>query len=187
MQGLVRYLRQYATGIGVLIWVMLTLVVYLFMLFYSIPAVLAYAPGMQVFDLLPFGYDSEYAESLLTTLAAQGRDAYVNIQLVVDFIFPGLLAGAGTLLLLWLLRDDWALMTNRAYLVLIPLLAGAFDYAENILILIMLKAFPQVNSDVVLLASTMTIIKSVSITLLVLTLLWAGGRYLRAGLRANDS
>ncbi|MCU7921784.1 MAG: hypothetical protein KZQ88_03710, partial [Candidatus Thiodiazotropha sp. (ex Dulcina madagascariensis)] len=64
MVRLVRLLQKYATGRVVLVLFILTMVVYLTMLFYSIPAVVSFAPDMTLFDLSPSGYTFDYIENV---------------------------------------------------------------------------------------------------------------------------
>ncbi len=47
------------------------------------------------------------------------------------------------------------------YTLYLPIVAGLFDYAENILIIMMLKAYPDLGSGLVSAASLATVIKSV--------------------------
>jgi hypothetical protein len=68
MNKAITYLQKVASGKTVLIAFSLTMAVYLFMLFYSIPRVESFAPGIALFDLSPTGYSYQHAISLLGTL-----------------------------------------------------------------------------------------------------------------------
>ncbi len=76
--------------------------VYLTMLFYTIPAVTAFAPEFPIFDLSPSGYSFSYASELLEELGKEGRNLYLYSQLPLDFIYPGLFSVTYSLLLVWL-------------------------------------------------------------------------------------
>jgi hypothetical protein len=137
------------------------MVVYLTILFYSIPKVTASAPEMKLFDLSPSGYTTEYAISLLNAIGQQGRDLYLSLQLPLDFIYPGLFIIFYSIFFAWLLKKNHGLESKVYYALYLPILAGLFDYAENILIIMMLKAYPHLDSGLVAAASLATIVKSI--------------------------
>ena len=137
------------------------MVVYLTILFYSIPKVVTSAPDMKLFDVSPSGYTAEYAISLLNAIGQEGRDLYLSLQLPLDFIYPGLFIIFYSLLFAWLLKKNYGLESKVYYALYIPILAGLFDYAENIFIIMMLRAYPDIGSGLVTAASVATIIKSV--------------------------
>lgn len=137
---------------------------YSLMLLYTIPQVEQHAPGMKLFDLSPSGYSLDYALELLGALGGKGRDTYLYLQLPVDFVYPGLFAVSCCLLLSWLFSKSLKANSRMFYLCFIPVVAGLFDYLENICIVRMLTSYPDVTTLHVAFASTLTILKSVFTT-----------------------
>ncbi len=99
---MLKQLQKYATGRVVLLLFIITMIVYMIILFYSIPIVIAQAPSMQLFDMSPKGYSPAYADELLNAIGPIGREAYLKRQLPIDFIYPGLFAVTYSLMLVWL-------------------------------------------------------------------------------------
>ncbi|MCK5708752.1 MAG: hypothetical protein KAI43_13980 [Candidatus Aureabacteria bacterium] len=56
MKALIQFVQKYSTGKVISVLFVLTMAVYLTMLFYSIPAVTSFAPEFLLFDLSPGGY-----------------------------------------------------------------------------------------------------------------------------------
>ncbi len=153
-------MQNIATGKAVLGFFIPAMVVYSIMLLYTIPQVGKYAQGMKLFDLSPTGYSFEYALELLSTLGVKGRDLYLYHQLPLDFIYPGLFAVSCCLLLSWLFAKTLNANSKMFYLCLVPVVAGLFDYLENIFIVHMLISYPNVTELHVFISSFMTLLKS---------------------------
>lgn len=174
---LIEKIQNYSTGRNVAILFSITMIVYLTILFYSIPKVISSAPETKLFDVSPAGYTTEYARSILNAIGQQGRDLYLSLQLPLDFIYPGLFIVSYSLLFTWLLKKSYALESKAYYAVYIPIVAGLFDYAENVLIIIMLKTYPQLNANLVAVASFATtaksILSSIFFTLLIVSVIQA--------------
>lgn len=160
MQSTISFLQQKASGRKVAILFTLTMAVYIFMLAYSIPAVMAFAAGLPLFDMSPFGYSFDHANQLLSQLGAEGRNLYLSLQLPADFIYPGLFAISYALIFVWLLKKLVQPSSKLFYAAFIPVLAGLFDYLENIFIIKMINSFPNLDSSMVTIASTFTLLKS---------------------------
>lgn len=158
---IVKLIQKYSTGKNVILLFSITMVVYLTILFYSIPKVVISAPEMKLFDVSPSGYTTEYAISLLNAIGPEGRDLYLSLQLPLDFIYPGLFIISYSLLLAWLLKKNYGLESKVYYALYVPILVGLLDYAENVFIIMMLKAYPDLSSGLVAAASLATTIKSV--------------------------
>lgn len=139
----------------------LTSAVYLVMLVYSIPYVTAKAPEMRLFDMSPLGYSPEYAKELLGAIGPEGRDAYLKIQLPLDFVYPGLFALTYSLMLVWLFKKRLDVNSKLFFLSLLPAAAGFFDYMENLCIIVMLRSYPGIHPGVVRASSTFSQLKSV--------------------------
>ena len=142
---IIEKLKTYATGRRVLWLFGITTGVYLAMLLYTIPSVLESAPGMKLFDMSPGGYSYETATNLLDAIGPTGREKYLQRQLPIDFIYPGLFAVTYTLMLLWLFGKRMDPKSKIFLLVLVPAAAGLFDYIENIGILSMLISYPALS------------------------------------------
>ncbi|MHA2940486.1 hypothetical protein ACXJY6_19600 [Vibrio sp. RC27] len=173
MEIVVRFVQKLSTGKNVSILFLLTMIVYLTMLSYSIPAVSTFAPELPIFDLSPFGYSFAYADNLLNTLGIEGRATYLSTQLPFDFIYPGLFSITYSLMLVWLFGKTSSRNSKIYYFALVPFLAGMFDYVENIFIIKMINSFPELQVTTVKIASTLTILKS-SFTMLFFVLLIVG-------------
>lgn len=158
--NLIRSLQKWAETRRVLSLFLLTMCVFLIMLFYSIPAVERFVPGKQLFDLSPSGYSYDFARTLLEALGAEGRAVYLELQLPLDFIYPGLFAISYSLLLVWVFKKGFPAHSKIFYLSLVPVAGGFFDYLENICIFNMLKTYPDISQSLVSLSSIFTILKS---------------------------
>jgi hypothetical protein len=173
MKVLISFIQKYSSGKLVSVLFALTMVVYVAMLSYSIPAVSAFAPEFPLFDLSPLGYSFTYASELLSSLGADGRNLYLSIQLPLDFIYPGLFSVTYSLMLVWLCSKLFKKNSKIYYFSLVPFLAGIFDYAENIYIIKMINSFPDLQVTTVKIASMLTILKS-SFTMIFFILLSVG-------------
>jgi len=160
MKKIITLFQKYATGKAVSILFVLTMSLYAVMLLYSIPLVIAAAPHMKLFDMSPAGYSAEYASELLEAIGPGGRGIYLSTQLPLDFIYPGLFGVTFSLLLVWLFRKSFSSGSRIFWFAPVPVLAGFFDYLENIGIITMLLSFPEISHRVVEAASIFTILKS---------------------------
>jgi hypothetical protein len=152
-------------GRKVFVLFVLTNLWYVFMLLVTIPKVLTFSGGMRIFDLMPMGYESEYARSLLEQLGVAGREAYLYFQIPVDLIYPCLFGITYCLILAYLLDKLNSLNKQYFYLCLIPLLAGMFDYLENFGIVNMLISYPDLTHAAIQLTSFFTVFKSLLSTI----------------------
>lgn len=160
MKNIVSIIQNKSNGKNVILFFIPAMIIYVLMLSYTIPAVEEYSNGKKLFDLSPGGYSYEYARELLTVLGENGRDLYLYNQLPLDFLYPGLFAISCSLLLSWLLLKIKEPNSRLFYFCLIPVAAGAFDYAENILIVSMIAGFPDISPGQVQISSLVTIAKS---------------------------
>ena len=160
MKKIVTSLQKLASGRVVLILIILTMAVFSLMLLYTIPKVESFAPGMTLFDMSPAGYSYQQAISLLEALGEVGRNVYLFQQLPADFVYPGLFAISYSLLLTWLFAKSFESNSKIFFLALVPVLGGLFDYLENIGIVLMINAFPDISQELVGVVSTFTLLKS---------------------------
>lgn len=173
MNRAITFLQGASKGKLVLILFILTNIVYGTILGYSIPLVLSFAPEATLFDMSPAGYSYSEAIELLKSLGQEGRNTYLTVQIPLDFVYPAMFAVSYALLITWILKQSFARESRLFFLAFLPLLAGFFDYLENISIIAMLSRFPDVSESLVLIASSFTIIKSVMTSLFFVFLLVA--------------
>jgi len=179
MRRLVHILQNNASGKLVFVLFLLTMTIYSTIIFYSIPAVVSFAPELVLFDLSPTGYSYQNAVELLGALGPEGRSIYLTTQLPLDFIYPGLFAITYSLLLTWLFLKSTGHQSKIFYLTMVPILAGVCDYIENIFIIAMINSFPDLSSDIVGIASLFTIMKSSFTSIFFILLLWAVFMYFK--------
>lgn len=158
------FLTKYANGKNVLISLIITQVIYFVMVLYTIPNLMSYAGGMNILDMISLGYKPEYVKSLLEQLGPIGRDYYLYTQLPLDMIYPLLFAVTYSLLLIYLFSKIFNHSSKIQLLALIPILAGLFDYFENLGIITMLIIFPIFSETIAEITNVFSIIKSISTT-----------------------
>jgi hypothetical protein len=115
----------------------------------SVPYMTQLSGGAPILDMRP-GYTPAAAYELFDALAQAGREAYLTLLWTVDLILPMLF---GLFLSAVMRRGRF-----RAWSWL-PLLGAAFDYAENLLITLLLLRYPERLETTVHIASTFTLIK----------------------------
>ena len=162
MKKLIRLLQKYATAKVVSVLFIATMAVYL-----------------KLFDLSPTGYTPDYAISLLEALGSEGRATYLTLQLPLDFLYPGLFAITYSLLLTWLFNKGAEVGSRIFYFSLVPMLAGLFDYIENVFIILMLKSYPDMSLSLVELASFFTVLKSGFTTTFFILFFWGLVRFMK--------
>ena len=127
--------------------------------------------GLQIFDMKPNGYSFTYAKELLGNLGKGGRNFYLFRQLPLDFVYPLLFMMSNILILSFFLKkigklESWFL------LVLFPVIAGIFDYLENLGLIYLLTSYPRISEIGVRIISTFTVIKSLFTSLYFVILLF---------------
>ena len=178
-----KFFQKNIAGKKVLSLFIITNVVYVFMLTVTIPKTMEFSNGMKLLDMLPMGYDFNYVNQLFNTLGEIGRKTYLSYQLPLDMVYPPLFGICYCLVLAYFLNKLDKLKTSLAYLCLLPFLAGAMDYAENIGIIALLNSYPDINKSSVTITSSFSLIKSSATTIyflvLIASLLVLGIRTLR--------
>lgn len=189
MNRAITLLQSVSNGKTVLILFILTNLVYGTILGYSIPLVLSFAPESTLFDMSPTGYSYAQAIELLQSLGLEGRNAYLTVQMPLDFVYPAMFAVSYALLITWILKQYLPRESRLFLLAFIPVLAGSFDYLENVSIIAMLSGFPDVSEILVTSASSFTIAKSglttVFFVFLLVALVSLATRLLKRGRRSN--
>ncbi len=154
-----------SNGKIVLIFVILTSIVYLIMPIVTMPIVNQFTNGMKILDLLPGGYNFEYVTTLFSTLGEEGRHIYLYCQIPVDMVFPLLFAITNSLLISFFLKKLDLFRTPFIYLCFLPFVSGVADYSENVGIIIMLNHFPNITEFAVKTTSFFSVIKYSAITI----------------------
>ena len=136
-----------------LLWVSgaLTAAICLMMNLVLIPMIEAGTNGIRCFDMQSTGYTYETAKEFLALIGNNGRSVYLHWQLPLDFFYPVAYTAFFMLALKKLSGKSWPLI--------VPGALAAFDYAENVCTIIMLKNM-DVTESLAKIASTFTVIKS---------------------------
>ena len=171
MNRVIKTLEKNISGKKVLSLFILTNVVYLFMLFVTIPKTMGFSNGIKLLDMLPTGYNQEYVNELFRTLGENGRETYLTNQIPVDMIYPLLFGLTYSLLLGYLLKKLNKLKSPFIYLCLLPIIAGIADYLENIGIITMLNSYPDLTETIVNATNTSSVIKSTSTSIFFIALI----------------
>jgi len=145
--------------------------VYAIMLLVTIPHVMAFADGMKLLDMLPFGYDAQYVQLLFDTLGEEGRHAYLTRQLPLDMVYPGLFAITNSLIMVYFLSKMDKFKGWVVNLAFVPVVVGLADYAENAGIITMLLKYPKQTDMMVELTSTFSLVKAMSTTVYFVSLM----------------
>ena len=159
------------TGKKVLIFFVLSSVVYFAMIFFTIPKLTDFANGLQIFYINLNGYSFAYAKELLGNLGKSGRHLYRLRQWPLVFVCPLLFMMSNVLILSFFLKkigklESWFL------LVLFPVISGVFDYLENFGLIYLLTSYPRISEIGVRIISTFTVIKSLFTSLYFVILLF---------------
>lgn len=158
-------------GGRILVLFILTGIIYTLMLTVTIPMVMSYSGGLKILDLMPMGYDSAYVKSLFDALGVEGRNLYLYRQIPLDLLFPLLMGITFSLIIAYILRYINKLESKWFYLALLPLLAGFFDYCENIGFITMLLNYPEIPDGLVVISNIFSVLKSTISTLFYTALL----------------
>ncbi|MCF2904199.1 hypothetical protein L0666_04300 [Octadecabacter sp. CECT 8868] len=134
--------------------------------------------GQVPFDMRPTGYGPTEATALLEALGAEGREYYLNRQITLDTLYPGMLALTLSATILWFGRR----LPNRRLIhigVALSIGSALLDYTENLGIAAMIWSWPEVSVLLVFAVSTFTILKSVATTLTVALVFLVGFKWMR--------
>ena len=171
MNRLTKFIERHISGKKVLLLFILTNIIYVFMLTVTIPKTMEFSNGMKLLDMMPMGYDLNYVSELFNTLGENGRETYLTNQIPIDMIYPLLFGLSYCLLLGYFLKKLNKFHTPYSYLCLLPIIAGIFDYLENLGIITMLNSYDNLTRFSVSSTNIFTIIKSVSTSLFFVTLM----------------
>jgi len=118
----------------------------------SVPSLLKASGGLPILDMRPW-YTAADAYQLFDALGSAGRADNRLLYLTADIIIP-----LSYSLLLWSAISRGALYRFRG----LAFLGGAFDYLENIVVLILLSRYPEHLDNLVTLAACFTLLKFLS-------------------------
>jgi len=171
MKRIEKILTKNIKGKRVLILFLITNLIYAFMLIITIPKVMIFSNGIKLLDMMPTGYDSAYVENLFNLLGEKGRNTYLYRQIPIDMIYPLFFGISYCLLLAYFLDKLKKLNSFYIYLCLLPIIAGIFDYLENLGIITMLINYPVYSQKLIVSTNIFTIIKSMTTTIYFVTLI----------------
>ncbi len=117
----------------------------------------AVSGGAGIIDTL-VNYTPEQVYAVFEAQGPAGRAAY-RTMLLADLGFPLFYASFMAVGLNLLLRSLFSRQAGLRYAVLLPLLGGVFDWAENISVLVMLGNYPQQMNGLASAANLFTLIK----------------------------
>ena len=157
---MIRFIEQHATGKKVLLFVILSGIIYVLMAKVTIPMVLGIKEDLALLDAMFKGYDFEYVKLLFEGLGADGRNAYLYRQIPLDLIFPLIYGSGGFLLLAYLFKKIDVKNAKIYYLCLVPIAGAVFDYFENFGTISLLNSYPEIAPIQVQINSFFTIMKS---------------------------
>ena len=159
-------------GSRILLFWSLALLVYILMVFGSL-ADIERISGVRAFDMRPTGYTYADALALISALGEEGRRVYLTLQIPLDMVYPALLAISSASSLYWLSQSFGSTARWYRAVAAVAYLAAIADYAENGLIVWMLKVGLGVPQALVSAASLTTVSKSILSTIVFATLLIA--------------
>ena len=167
-------IERYFTGKMVLIFLLLSVAVYLYMNMVSMPRIAAFSQDMLMLDLKSEGYDYAYVKNLLDVLGEQGRSAYLFPQLILDMFFPLVYVPFFVLLIGYFLKKGRLSGTVHKFSLLIPILTGLADYGENTASILLIHSYPHISEGMVQFASVCTVVKSIGLVISLLLVVFYG-------------
>ena len=175
MKTIKKRIEKHLKGKKVLLFFVLTNIIYAIMLTVTIPKTMRFSKGMKLLDMMPTGYDSIYINSLFEALGEQGRSFYLYNQIPIDMVYPFLFAISYSLLLAFFLKKLNSMESIWFYLSLLPIVAGLADYLENFGIVNMLLSYPNQSEAVMKFTSVASLLKSMTTSIYFVALLFILG------------
>jgi len=148
-----KLLIRSATGKNILI----LLALFLLANFVVVPLIY---PKFQTLDTLN-GYTPSQAYQLISSYGGQGRQSYAIIEATLDLAYPFISALLFSLLILFSFQRGFPNQKWAYWLGLLPFAVMAFDYLENICVLVLLLEFPRELITVARIANFFTTAKQV--------------------------
>ena len=138
---------------------------YASMIFWSLPQLLKYSKGLNIFDMRPFGYSLPESMALLHQLGTKGLLFYQKVQLPIDTLYPLGFIITYSIGCLWIFRKIDLLKPLGLFGALSSIIGGVLDSIENILIYKIINTYPQVPEDLIAKASNVTMTKTLFCTM----------------------
>lgn len=128
---------------------------------------------------LSFGFSPEQAQAFLGSLSERGRQVYLQVETVVDSIYPLIYTTLFILLISYFYQRAFVPGSAMRWFNLAPLVTMLADFTENSGIILLILAFPEPNELAARIATTGNYIKWGTSAACVLLLLvgigaWAG-------------
>ena len=153
------------------LYFIITMSVYLLMIFITIPTLNRLANGLDIIDVLPF-YDGEYVVRLLEYLESEGRHYYLYRQIPLDMLYPLLYAFTyGKILKHFIDKLDFK---RIRWVIFLPVVAAVFDYLENIGIGVSLYRFPSLSDTILSALPFFSLLKNFFVVLYLLAFFGLG-------------
>lgn len=123
---------------------------------YTLSELTAMTGGIGILDF-DIGYNSDRVATVFGSYGAEGMALYHRIQLL-DLLNPAIysLIFASLLHLLWPNQ-------NASWIITLPFLAGALDYAENLILFFLGRSYPDLPEMLVHTGSLLSILKNVAL------------------------
>ena len=140
-------------SVGIVLFIITTILSLVFglVIFENRNQKLADIAGLNELGKLPdghfMGYDPGWLRSFATKLTPAGRAYFIRSQIQLDFIFPIIYGMWFAASLAMAFSCMGKLYERFRYLLLLPFLAVAFDYAENLTIIQLFTDFPNHFTD----------------------------------------
>ncbi|WP_375174433.1 hypothetical protein [Pseudooceanicola sp.] len=156
-------------------WALVVVVggLYLAMMVLTVPVLLREAGGLKPFDFRPFGYSTEDVNRYLDAISEEGLATYLGLQHQLDLVFPLVLAAMFVVGFRRFLGSVAGLVMS-----VLAVTGAVADYSENALVATLLTE--PVQPEQVVLASTLTIVKSLLATICFVVMIWIGVQAWRA-------
>jgi hypothetical protein len=162
MRRLTKFIESKNSGKIILGLLILTNIIYIYMLMVTIPKTMEFSNGMKLLDMMPTGYDWNYVNELFNTLGENGRKTYLTKQIPVDMFYPFFFGLSYCLIFAYFLKKLGKLSSSFIYLCLLPIIGGIADYLENFGIIKMLNNYPDLIESTVNTTDTFSVLKSTS-------------------------
>ncbi|MFN8534937.1 MAG: hypothetical protein U0556_15480 [Dehalococcoidia bacterium] len=155
---MIGWIRRRSSGRQVLVLLAMVAVFGLMILPWAGARFAAYSGGGQPLDL-NFGFSPEFAFQLIDALGPDGRTFALIIELTMDVVWPIVYALFLSTLLAWLFSKGFPPTSPLQRLIVVPFLAMAADYAENVGIIAMLLVYPARLDAIAQITSSMQVLK----------------------------
>ena len=168
MKRLISTIKKYTTRKLVLLLFFIVIIsnvalIYSNHIFSNITGILPGVLDAQLFYFL------DVATQFFTTISPAGVRYYLHTIATIDAIYPLIYTTALAMLIAYILHKKHIKNSKLDYIILLPLILMIFDYTENILTIILLRALPTMYPNVVY---VLTVISSMKWSATIIVLLF---------------